>query len=87
MTGNNAGDFLLGVTYRPCQKLKRHMMPSPATRCCKIYNALDVNLRTIIKVQSTAVKSAHLEKNDACSNDNTSILRLPSVEGHGAFRG
>ena len=56
MTGNNAGDFLLGVTYPSMSEIEATydaIASNPVA--AKIYNALDVNLRTIIKVQSTAV--------------------------------
>ena len=55
MTGNNAGDFLLGVTYPSMSEIEATydaIASNPVA--AKIYNALDVNLRTIIKVQSTA---------------------------------
>jgi hypothetical protein len=56
MTGNNAGDFLLGVTYPSMSEIEATydaIASNPVA--AKIYSALDVNLRTIIKVQSTAV--------------------------------
>ena len=56
MTGNNAGDFLLGVTYPSMSEIEATydaIASNPVA--AKIYNALDVNLRTIIKVQSTAM--------------------------------
>ena len=55
MTGNNAGDFLLGVTYPSMTEIEATydaLGTSPVAS--KIYASLDVNLRTIIKVQSTA---------------------------------
>ena len=55
MTGNNAGDFLLGVTYPSMSEIEATydaIASNPVA--AKIYNALDVNLRTIIKVHSTA---------------------------------
>jgi hypothetical protein len=55
MTGNNAGDFLLGVTYPSNSEIEATydaIASNPIA--AKIYNALDVNLRTIIKVHSTA---------------------------------
>ncbi len=55
MTGNNAGDFLLGVTYPSMAEIEATydaLGTSPVAS--KIYASLDVNLRTIIKVQSTA---------------------------------
>ena len=55
MTGNNAGDFLLGVTYPSMSEIEATydaIASNPIA--AKIYNALDVNLRTIIKVHSTA---------------------------------
>ena len=56
MTGSNAGDFLLGVTYPSMSEIESTydaIGTSPVAE--KIYNALDVNLRTIIKIQSTKV--------------------------------
>ena len=56
MTGSNAGDFLLGVTYPSMSEIESTydaIGTSPVAG--KIYNALDVNLRTIIKIQSTKV--------------------------------
>ena len=56
MTGNNAGDFLLGVTYPSMSEIEATydaIASNPIA--AKIYNALDVNLRTIIKVHSTAM--------------------------------
>ena len=56
MTGNNAGDFLLGVTYPSMSEIEATydaIASNPVA--AKIYNALDVNLRSIIKVQSTAM--------------------------------
>ena len=56
MTGNNTGDFLLGVTYPSMSEIEATydaIASNPVA--AKIYNALDVNLRTIIKVQSTAM--------------------------------
>ena len=56
MTGNNAGDFLLGVTYPSMSEIEATydaIGNNPVA--AKIHNALDVNLRTIIKVQGTAV--------------------------------
>ena len=55
MTGNNAGDFLLGVTYPSMSEIEATydaIADNPVA--AKIYSALNVNLRTIIKVQSTA---------------------------------
>ncbi len=55
MTGNNAGDFLLGVTYPSMAEIEATydaLGTSPVAS--KIYASLDVNLRTIIKVQGTA---------------------------------
>lgn len=55
MTGNNAGDFLLGVTYPSMSEIEAtYDAIASHPIAAKIYNALDVNLRTIIKVQSTA---------------------------------
>ena len=56
MTGNNAGDFLLGVTYPSMAEIETTydaIASNPIA--AKIYGALDVNLRTIIKVQGTAM--------------------------------
>ena len=56
MTGNNTGDFLLGVIYPSMSEIEATydaIASNPVA--AKIYNALDVNLRTIIKVQSTAM--------------------------------
>ncbi len=56
MTGNNAGDFLLGVTYPSMAEIEATydaIASNPIA--AKIYEALDVNLRTIIKVQGTAM--------------------------------
>ena len=56
MTGNNAGDFLLGVTYPSMSEIEATydaIGSNPVA--AKIYSALDVNLRTIIKVQSIAL--------------------------------
>ena len=56
MTGNNAGDFLLGVTYPSMVEIETTydaIASNPIA--AKIYDALDVNLRTIIKVQGTAM--------------------------------
>ena len=56
MTGNNAGDFLLGVTYTSMAEIETTydaIASNPIA--AKIYDALDVNLRTIIKVQGTAM--------------------------------
>ena len=56
MTGNNAGDFLLGVTYPSMAEIETTydaIASNPIA--AKIYDALDVNLRTIIEVQGTAM--------------------------------
>ncbi|MDG1420262.1 MAG: hypothetical protein P8Q29_05045, partial [Tateyamaria sp.] len=56
MTGNNTGDFLLGVTYPSMSEIEATYDAIASNLvAAKIYNALDVNLRTIIKVQSTAM--------------------------------
>ena len=50
------GDFLLGVTYPSMSEIEATydaIASNPVA--AKIYNALDVNLRNIIKVQSTAM--------------------------------
>ncbi|MDA8817857.1 hypothetical protein N9N27_03590 [Planktomarina sp.] len=55
MTGNNAGDFLLGVTYPSMSEIEgTYDAIASNPIAAKIYDALDVNLRTIIKVQGTA---------------------------------
>ena len=55
MTGNNAGDFLLGVTYPSMSEIEvTYDAIASNPIAAKIYDALDVNLRTIIKVHSTA---------------------------------
>ena len=54
MTGNSAGDFLLGVSYPSMAEIERTydaLGTSPVA--AKIYSALDVNLRTIVKVFAT----------------------------------
>jgi len=54
MTGSNAGDFLLGVTYPSMSEIESTydaIGTSPVA--ARIYGALDVNLRTIIKIQSS----------------------------------
>ena len=56
MTGNNAGDFLLGVTYPSMIEIEATydaIGKSPVAS--KIYTSLGVNLRTIIKIQATAI--------------------------------
>ena len=56
MTGNNAGDFLLGVTYPSMAEIETTydaLASSPVA--AKIYASLDVNLRTVIKVQGAAM--------------------------------
>jgi hypothetical protein len=56
MTGNNAGDFLLGVTYPSMSEIEgTYDAIASNPIAAKIYDALDVNLRTIIKVQGTAM--------------------------------
>ena len=55
MTGNNAGDFLLGVTYPSMIEIEATydaIGTSPVAS--KIYASLDVNLRTIIRVHAAA---------------------------------
>ena len=54
MTGNSTGDFLLGVSYPSMAEIERTynaLGTSPVA--AKIYSALDVNLRTIVKVFAT----------------------------------
>ena len=56
MTGNNAGDFLLGVGYPSMAEIEAtYDAIGSSLIASSIYEALDVNVRTIIKVQSTAV--------------------------------
>ena len=55
LTGNNAGDFLLGVTYPSMIEIEATydaIGTSPVAS--KIYASLDVNLRTIIRVHAAA---------------------------------
>ena len=55
MTGNNTGDFLLGVTYPSMAEIETtYDALGSSLVASKIYASLDVNLRTIIKVQSSA---------------------------------
>jgi len=55
MTGNNAGDFLLGVTYPSMAEIEATYDAIGTSQVAsKIYASLDVNLRTIIKIQATA---------------------------------
>lgn len=52
MTGNNAGDFLLGVTYPSMAAIETTydaIATSPVA--AKLYDSMDVNLRNIIKIQ------------------------------------
>ena len=56
MTGNNAGDVLLGITCPSMSEIEGTydaIASNPVA--AKIYDALDVNLRTIIRVESTAM--------------------------------
>ena len=56
MTGSNAGDFLLGVGYPSMAEIEAtYDAIGSSLIASSIYEALDVNVRTIIKVQSTAV--------------------------------
>jgi hypothetical protein len=56
MTGSNAGDFLLGVGYPSMAEIEAtYEAIGSSLIASSIYEALDVNVRTIIKVQSTAV--------------------------------
>ena len=55
MTGNNAGDFLTGVTYPSMAAIEATydaLGASPVV--AKVYASLDVNLRTIIRIQGAA---------------------------------
>ena len=55
MTGNNAGDFLLGVTYPSMAEIEAtYDAIGTSPIAAKIYAALDVNLRNIIKIQGAA---------------------------------
>ena len=54
MTGSNAGDFLLGVTYPSMSEIEStYDVIGTSPVAARIYGALDVNLRTIIKIQSS----------------------------------
>ena len=56
MTGNNVGDFLLGVTYPAMAQIEvTYDTIGTSPVASKIYAALDVNLRTIIKIQAAAI--------------------------------
>jgi hypothetical protein len=56
MTGNNVGDFLLGVTYPSMAQIEvTYDTIGTSLVASKIYAALDVNLRTIIKIQAAAI--------------------------------
>jgi hypothetical protein len=56
MTGNNVGDFLLGVTYPSMAQIEvTYDTIGTSPVASKIYAALDVNLRTIIKIQAAAI--------------------------------
>ena len=55
MTGNSAGDFLLGVSYPSMAEIETTydaIGTSPVA--AKIYSSLDVNLRTIVKLSASA---------------------------------
>ena len=55
MTGNEAGDFLLGVTYSSMEEIETTydaIAKSPVAE--KIYGSLAVNLRMIAKIQGVA---------------------------------
>ena len=55
MTGNEAGDFLLGVTYSSMAEIETTydaIAKSPVAE--KIYGSMAVNLRTIAKIQGVA---------------------------------
>ena len=67
MTGNNAGDFLLGVTYPSMSEIEATydaIASNPVA--AKIYNALDVNLRTIIGFKAQQYKSQQKRRNLQC---------------------
>ena len=56
MTGNNVGDFLLGVTYPSMAQIEvTYDTIGTSAVASKIYAALDVNLRTIIKIQAAVI--------------------------------
>jgi hypothetical protein len=56
MTGNNVGDFLLGVTYPSMAQIEvTYDTIGTSPVASKIYAALDVNLRTIIKIQAAVI--------------------------------
>ncbi|MDA9990812.1 hypothetical protein N9E48_08405 [Paracoccaceae bacterium] len=56
MTGNNVGEFLLGVTYPSMAQIEvTYDTIGTSPVASKIYAALDVNLRTIIKIQAAAI--------------------------------
>jgi hypothetical protein len=56
MTGNNVGDFLLGVTYPSMAQIEvTYDTIGTSLVASKIYAALDVNLRTIIKIQAAVI--------------------------------
>ena len=55
MTGNNAGDFLLGVTYPSMAEIETtYDAIGTSPIAAQIYGAMDVNLRNIIKIQGSA---------------------------------
>ena len=55
MTGNNAGDFLLGVTYPSMAEIETtYDAIGTSPIAAQIYGAMDVNLRNIIKIQASA---------------------------------
>ena len=56
MTGNNAGDFLLGVTYPSMAAIEATydaLGASPVV--AKVYESMDVNARGIIRVRGAAM--------------------------------
>lgn len=56
MTGNNVGEFLLGVTYPSMAQIEvTYDTIGTSPVASKIYAALDVNLRTIIKIQAAVI--------------------------------
>ena len=55
MTGNSAGDFLLGVSYPSMAEIETtYVALGTSPVAAKIYSSLDVNLRTIVKLSATA---------------------------------
>ena len=55
ITGNSAGDFLLGVSYPSMAEIETtYVALGTSPVAAKIYSSLDVNLRTIVKLSATA---------------------------------